>query len=992
MLDQKKAQDQSLEIKQYKNISEYSSLTYPKTKSNQNKDNSKENCDSNRQYLISDNSQSAINPLTKSREDLITSNNLSKTNNLFSAVECNDIQKLSELLKQDNSKINDLNEEGLSLLHIAVIKANTKMINLLLKFGADSNILSDKTKQTPLHFAYLNQNSMTEEIIKELLKNKANDNIYDSKNKKPSDYMSSSYKKNKNKKYNIENNNDYTISNSDKKSYINNNTGNTVTVITIDNHLDSFLTTNREEENKSNLNNINTNSNNNTIVQSPSKIDVDYDLNEIISINNSVEKSSGHLNQKLNLHNSEDNINNKNKEKENKRRQYTFGKEDDFMKFQGKNNEKTIEENKNNITKNSTFDNLDINNNYYFESVKNEENKNNEEKNSLNNSIKEEEYGQTIKEDINNEILNDSLEEKNDINDAEEEEKEERDNCDQLYDSLKNNNILLNKDKDNINSQNSFNFNLNNNSLTYTDSLNINGSCFQSKNKISNIINKSGNNNTNENEENENDKKIVVKPPINDSKINIDIKKSKEEEKNEINDDMLTKIITKKRNSFSLSKSRTNTNKNTINDTISRNSVYNKTAFNLDKENFNNSMRSNRTNRTNYLSPSYINSGIKGGNDSFINTNPFNEKKRDSYNNMIYQNNSYKNNITIVHNGTDSRFGISGNLTQYSTQSQNKKKNLFSTDKIKVIMNDNYPGQQNKISEFNYTDNINKINTNIENNNKNIYKNDSYIDNNNNISISFLKYWLSNLGLLDYLNNFIKCEAYDINVLVERMKSYQTKLRFEDLESCLKIRIPGYVYRILCKLEADAGLIDPKIVKFMIREGINNESSKNNNMMRSINNKNGDKNMNISMSQSYYQCLNLNCCKMNLIKKERKNDLKYFLLRYNLIHLYQNFYHNGFDIIEYVIIQMYSSFPINEDILENCFHIYDERQRNITLRAIVAEMKKINKFLNSEEYNNCDKNLIKYDNVIFEDDYNKDKSKIAMKNDDNNSMNNCNIF
>ena len=28
-------------------------------------------------------------------------------------------------------------------------------------------------------------------------------------------------------------------------------------------------------------------------------------------------------------------------------------------------------------------------------------------------------------------------------------------------------------------------------------------------------------------------KKIVVKPPINDSKVNIDIKKSKEEEKNE---------------------------------------------------------------------------------------------------------------------------------------------------------------------------------------------------------------------------------------------------------------------------------------------------------------------------------------------------------------------------------------------------------------------------------------------------------------------------
>ena len=968
MFDQKKTQEKSLEINQYKNIFDNASSPFSKSKSNQNADTSKENCDSNRQYLISDNSQSAINPLTKSHEDLITSNNNIKANNLFSAVEYNDLEKVQELLKQDKSKINDLNEEGLSLLHIAVIKANIKMINLLLKFGADSNILSDKKKQTPLHLAYLNQNSMTEEIIKELIKNNANENIFDSKNKKPIDYMRSSYKKNKNRN---DNNIDYTISNSDKKSYTNNNTGNTVTVVTIENHLDSFLTTNKEEENKSNINNINTNSNNNTIVQSPAKLDVDYDLNEIISINNSVEKSNSNINKK------EDK---KNKDKEGKRREYTFGKEDDFMKFQNKNNEKNNEENKINITKNSTFDNLDINNNFYFESLKNDENKK-EEKNSTNNSIKEEDYDKTIKD---NEILNDSLEDKNEINDNEEEEKEERDNCDQLYDSLKNNNILLNKDKENINSQNSFN--LNNNSLTYTDSLNVNGSIFQSKNKISNInFNKSGsNNNTNENEENDNEKKIVVKPPSSDNKTNIDIKKSKDDEKIEINDDMLTQIITKKRNSFSHSKNKSNADRNTIINRTARNSAYNKTVFNLENDNFNNSMRSNRTNRTNYLSPSYINNKMIGENDSTINSNNLcRKKKRDSFNNMIYQNNSYKNNITIVHNGTDSRFGISGNLTQYSTQSQNKKKNLFSTDKIKVIMEDNYQNQNNKITEFNYLDNKNE--------NQNIYKNDSYVDNNNiNINLTYLKYWLSNLGLLDYLNNFIQCEAYDINVLVERMKSYQTKIHFEDLESSLKIRIPGYNYRILCKLEADAGLIDPKIVKFMIREGMSNEINKNNNMMRSINNR-SEKNMNISLSQSsYYQCFN--CCKMNQIKKHKKNDLKYFLLRYNLIHLYQNFAHNGFDMIEYVLIQMYSSFPINEDILENCFHIYDEKQRIITLKAIVAEMKKINKFLSSEEYNNCDKNVIKYDNVFFEDDSNKDKSKIAMKNNNENLLNNCNVF
>ena len=73
------------------------------------------------------------------------------------------------------------------------------MINLLLSYGANSNILSDKKKQTPLHLEYLNQNSVTEDIIKELLKYKADYNIIDSKNKKPSEYMYSSSKKNRRK-------------------------------------------------------------------------------------------------------------------------------------------------------------------------------------------------------------------------------------------------------------------------------------------------------------------------------------------------------------------------------------------------------------------------------------------------------------------------------------------------------------------------------------------------------------------------------------------------------------------------------------------------------------------------------------------------------------------------------------------------------------------------------------------------------------------------
>ena len=66
---------------------------------------------------------------------------------------------------------------------------------------------------------------------------------------------------------------------------------NIVTVVTIGNHLASFLITNKEDENKSNHNNNNNNNfNNNIIIQIPNMLGIDYDFNELISINKSVEK------------------------------------------------------------------------------------------------------------------------------------------------------------------------------------------------------------------------------------------------------------------------------------------------------------------------------------------------------------------------------------------------------------------------------------------------------------------------------------------------------------------------------------------------------------------------------------------------------------------------------------------------------------------------------------------------------------------------------
>ena len=180
---------------------------------------------------------------------------------------------------------------------------------------------------------------------------------------------------------------------------------------------------------------------------------------------------------------------------------------------------------------------------------------------------------------------------------------------------MKNDN-LINKEKDNI-IQNSFN--LNNNSLTYTDSVNVNGSCFQSKNKTPQIKLENGsNNNTYENEENkENDtgEEIILKPPYNDKNIRDSIEEKNNGEINDdnINDILLTNIIKKKRNPLN---KKINRNGNisrasiySVNSNISnrnfRLSEYNNTTFNIrENEYFSNSLRNNRTIRTNYLSPS----------------------------------------------------------------------------------------------------------------------------------------------------------------------------------------------------------------------------------------------------------------------------------------------------------------------------------------------------------------------------------------------------
>ena len=968
----------------------------------------------------SENTINNINPLSKSKDSKDSNSNFcsSLQENLFNAVECNDLEKASYILKNNPSQIDSLNDEGLSPLHIAVIKGNIKMINLLLKNGANSNILSEKRKHTPMHLAYLNQNSMTEEIIQELKNFNANENILDAENKKPVDYL--------NKKENVEGE-----SSDEKKQGVSNT--NTIMVITNENHFDSFMTSNKEEDGKSN---INSTINNNTI-QTPTKLEegnnndnneYDYNNEPTITIN-----SNNKYNTNNTINSKSDSVN---------RRQYTFGREEDFYKFQNKNDNQN--NNNSNKNMNNNMKDMDIN----YNNINNENGKDNLENNNINNNLLQ----RIINPDKSNKIENiDDIDiiSQTEIKNVEDEQKNElSDSLENLSNSkLNNKNKEKNKIKYNINNINNINIyqneipekqvkqnnnidsfsknngQISNSILTYTDSMNINGSTPESK-KIS--AHGTFNNSLNSNQKDNIDDIELKLPHITYNNINNNISSAeKEKERDSLNnieinkellnnnlniDDLYKKIILKKRDSIIKLHRTCNTGgikyhqkhieNNELNNINIANSSFNSQNSFKNSENNNNKTVIHNTskekdNNSSYKNitvihnNNYNNYNLNGNYDTSICQNKHSKNNAENYNNLSSittktqtkkikangisginsSNTNYKSNIN---NRND--ISLQGNNTDINNISANNKNNI---SEFKYI--DNYISNNDKSSNYMNSNDNSRINFNINE----IINDDS--TNNSKNCLSSLKYWLNNIDLINYYPNFIHNGIYDISDLIEKMKSYQTKPKYETLENNLKMRKPGHIYRILCRLEVDANLIDNKVTKFLLK---NNKIFNKNGFYIQGGFDNNDKNMHLLISHDY-QCFG--CCKANKkFSNLVKNDLKSFLKRYGLLNFYQNFYHNGFELIEYVILQMYGGYPINDEILENCFHVYEEDQRKKILRAIVSEMKKINEFLVSEEYNNNENmEYAKYENIVFCNEQKGEESKIMINNGKNE---NCFIF
>ena len=306
---------------------------------------------------------------------------------------------------------------------------------------------------------------------------------------------------------------------------------------------------------------------------------------------------------------------------------------------------------------------------------------------------------------------------------------------------------------------------------------------------------------------------------------------------------------------------------------------------------------------------------------------------------ILYRKVNSKKISVLFKNQSNQKFLSTSSLL--STQNQSNKYK----EKANIIINKG-------VTEFLYSDDL--VEGNFQN--KDIY----------------LRKWLSDINLICYSNNFFENNIYNTNDLINEMKNRRDKKGlFEYIENTFHIHTPGHIYRILLKLEKDAELLDNKIYNFFIEKDYEN-SIKFNKMKPSL------------LLQQYYSC-------RNIYNNDSKDKLKRFLKKYHLIHLFYNFSENGFDLINFVLLQMFSNFyAIDDYILENCFHIYNKNDRHLALESLIYEKNIIELFLNSDELKQSNNTFEKfnYNACSYEEfDY-----YFNSKNSEKNNCNICNIY
>jgi hypothetical protein len=249
---------------------------------------------------------------------------------------------------------------------------------------------------------------------------------------------------------------------------------------------------------------------------------------------------------------------------------------------------------------------------------------------------------------------------------------------------------------------------------------------------------------------------------------------------------------------------------------------------------------------------------------------------------------------------------------------------------------------------------------------------------------------------------------YNIDRYIEDLRYNRINISFKDIEE-LGIKKPGHIFRLLIKLEVDSGKIDNNIYNYII-EKFNINTITNNGVLTS--------------SISDVRCCGLNCCSTNNNYNNRRillsnnniyNNMNYyyydenktnesenengekeinyidiftFLRKNNLWKFKENFIHNGFDQIEYILIQLFSKYTFDKNILNDYMHIYLEEDKNVVLKALFKEKKKICGLLGIP-YNNEQLQQILISQTSNIDNYNNYMNSVTPTNPNNNNNDTC---
>ena len=372
----------------------------------------------------------------------------------------------------------------------------------------------------------------------------------------------------------------------------------------------------------------------------------------------------------------------------------------------------------------------------------------------------------------------------------------------------------------------------------------------------------------------------------------------------------------------------------------------------------------------------------------------------------------------------DKTLSSNNNILIRNSNSNNKNQNLSSPNNINLINNTTISTKKPKHSSLRKVGNQNNENINMLNiplrNSKNenkininpfIQKNNSKRENNlinnfydsdesslNNINnilrnisteeLIKLRDFLISCDLLCYYNLLITKNMYHIESYIKDIQRNVTPITYNDLEE-IGIKKPGHIYRILIKLEIDAGVIQNDLFCYII-DKINFYSITSTLAMTS--------------SSNGIFCCGINLCPNDSYNNRNKkrnnsiyfNDLSSFLRANDIIRLKGNFIHNGFDKIEFIIIQQFSKYSFDKKILNEHLHIYIDRDKNKLLN--ILQMIKIN--LSNEfgiNFEKSDYSNQKQVNEVIEFTYEKNnKNDINSESNDNEekigNSNFCNIF